>query len=248
LAPLNEYLAAIGFGDEPYTPPVIGPVAGEYPASLGGTAMITLHVTGFPAPALHWRKDGFNLIDGGDISGATSATLRITNLESADAGIYTLVATNSMGTAVSSGILVQFPVTPPSILTQPQNQAVTAGYSASFTVAVAGNPAPTYQWQWISSGSNIWTNLTEGGSYAGVTSATLTVSLPTTQMSGDLFRCVGANSAGSVASNGVTLTVTSLPAVPHQMSSGSGGGATSPWLVGALALLVAARRAAQKRA
>jgi dienelactone hydrolase len=247
LEPVNEFFATIGLGDEPYGPPVIGPVAGEYVASLGGTAVITLHVTGFPAPALHWRKDGFILVDGGDISGATSATLRISHLGLADAGNYAMVATNSLGTAVSSGILVQFLVTAPSILTQPQNQAVTAGYSATFTVAVTGNPAPTCQWQWISSGSNNWTNLTEGGSYAGVTSAMLMVSLPTTRMSGDLFRCVVANSAGSVASNGATLTVTSLPAVPHEMSSGSGGGAVSLWMVAALALIASARSASRKR-
>jgi len=247
MGPLNDYLAAVGFGDAAYTPPAIGPVSGADTVTLGGTAVLAASVSGFPAPVLQWRKDGMTLADGGDITGATSSTLRIAHLEPADEGSYTLVATNALGAAVSSPIVVQFPITAPSVLTHPQDRTVTSGASASFTVAVIGKPPPTYQWQWIPAGSNLWGNLTEGGSYAGVTSATLTVNPTASTMSGDHFRCVSANSAGSVASDPASLTVNPPAVVEAPATAGGGGGAMAPWLAAALALLAGARRAALAR-
>jgi pimeloyl-ACP methyl ester carboxylesterase len=246
MAELDDYLAAIGFNDEPGSPPVIGAISGADTVSLGGTAALTASVTGNPRPALQWRKDGLNLRNGGDISGVTTATLRVAHLQTADAGSYTLVATNALGTAVSSPVVVEFPVTAPSVLTQPQNQAVTSGAGATFTVGVVGNPAPTYQWQCIPAGTNTWTNLTESSGYLGVTSPTLTVNATTARMSGDNFRCVCTSSAGSVASIAVTLTVTAPAVAPPVASSGGGGGATSPWFIAALALLTSARWTTQK--
>jgi dienelactone hydrolase len=241
LAPLNDYLATIGFGDQAYSAPTVGPVTGAESVTLGGTATLTAEVSGFPFPALQWRKDGVNLGNGGDIAGATTATLQLANLELADAGSYTLAATNLLGTAVSAAAVVQFPISAPRIQTQPQSQTVTSGASARYSVAVVGNPPPTLQWQRLPAGSTTWSDLAEGGGYAGVTGATLTVSAPTAAMSGDQFRCTGTNSAGSTTSNAGTLTVHAAAAETPAPVSGGGGG-ESPWLVGALALLAGARR------
>jgi hypothetical protein len=159
-----------------------------------------------------------------------------------------LVATNSLGTAVSSPVVVEFPVTAPWVQIQPQSQTVTSGAGATFTVGVLGNPAPTYHWQRLPTGTNIWVNLMEGGGYAGVTSGTLTISATTTAMSGDQFRCVSASSAGTIASSAVGLTV-NAPAVvttPAPSSGGGGGGALSLWFFAALALLAVVRRVTQQ--
>ena len=227
--------------DTPYAPPAIGPVSGADTVTLGGTAVFTASVTGFPTPTRQWRKDGLNLIDGGDITGARTGTLRIARLEAADAGSYSLFAANAMGSAVSDPVVAQFPITAPSVSTQPQSQTVSSGASATFTVAITGNPAPDYQWQRRPAGANAWENLAAGGGYAGVTSATLTVSA-TTAMSGDQFRCVSTNSAGAIASSGVALTVNaSVVMEPAPSGGGGGGGVESPWLVAALFLLASAR-------
>lgn len=42
-----------------------------------------------------WTRDGVNLSNGGDISGATSSQLSIANFEAADSGVYRLVVVNA---------------------------------------------------------------------------------------------------------------------------------------------------------
>jgi len=56
--------------------------------TAGLTASFTVAATGTPAPTYQWRKNGTNL------SGATSATLTLTNVSAADAGSYDVIATN----------------------------------------------------------------------------------------------------------------------------------------------------------
>jgi hypothetical protein len=58
--------------------------------------MFAAGTTGTPAPVLQWLHDGVPL------SGATSAMLVLTNVQPADAGAYTRVATNSAGAATSA--------------------------------------------------------------------------------------------------------------------------------------------------
>ncbi len=45
-----------------------------------------------------WKRNGVNLTNGGDISGANTATLRIANAEAADAGTYTCTVTGASET------------------------------------------------------------------------------------------------------------------------------------------------------
>ncbi len=49
----------------------------------------------------HWQKDGVNLLDGGRITGATSASLNINNVQPADLGTYTVTVSNAYGALVS---------------------------------------------------------------------------------------------------------------------------------------------------
>ncbi len=241
IAPLNEFFAAIGFDGEPVSPPVVGPITGAETLSLGGAAVLTASVSGHPVPTVQWCKDGLDLLNRGNFSGVTTATLRIANLQAADAGTYTLVATNSLGTAVSLPCVVEFPPAAPVILTQPKNQTVASGGTATFTVAATGNPAPGFQWQRQPAGTGPWTSLAEGGGYGGITTATLTITAATTALSGDRLRCVCSNSLGSVSSPGVLLTVSAPPAAGPAPTRGGGGGALSPWLLAALALVAGAR-------
>lgn len=68
----------------------------------GGTASFTVAATGSSAVSYQWKRDGVNLVNGGDISGATSATLTIANAQAADAGIYTVGVTNLAGGLLSA--------------------------------------------------------------------------------------------------------------------------------------------------
>src|SRR5207245_5303821 len=86
----------------------------------------------------------------------------------------------------------------PTITTQPTNQAVTAGQTATFTVAAAGTAPLSYQWQ------------KNGTSIAGATSANYTTPATTMSDNGVKFAVVVGDSAGTVTSTPGTLTVTDI--------------------------------------
>src|SRR6266852_4250072 len=90
----------------------------------------------------------------------------------------------------------------PTITTQPGNQTVTAGQTATFTV-VAGGTAPLgYQWQ------------KNGANLAGATSNSYTTAVTTTSDSGSTFDVVVTNTAGTVTSAAAILTVNPAPVAP----------------------------------
>jgi sugar lactone lactonase YvrE len=172
--------------------------------TAGSAVSFTVAVSGSPTPTLQWEKDGVNL------SGATSATFSIASARTSDAGSYMAIATNSAGSAISNSaaLTVTAPVPSPALFTtQPTAQTVSNSQRAVFTVAAGGNPAPTYQWQRLPAGSATWENLSDGGSYHGVATNTLTVDTTTVAMAGDQFRCLIANSLGNATSGAVTLAV-----------------------------------------
>ena len=95
--------------------------------------------------------------------------------------------------------------TAPVITTQPANQSVVVGSTASFTVAA--NDVASYQWQ-VSSDGTTFTDV------AGANSASYTTPATALADSGRQHRAVAANSAGSVSSNPATLTVTASLVAP----------------------------------
>jgi len=83
----------------------------------------------------------------------------------------------------------------PTISTQPGNQTVTSGQTATFTVVATGTAPLSYQWQ------------KNGASIAGATATSYTTPATTTADSGATFRVVVSNTAGSITSSAATLTV-----------------------------------------
>jgi hypothetical protein len=96
----------------------------------------------------------------------------------------------------------------PTITTQPSGQAVVVGHTASFTAAASGTPAPTYQWQVMStvSGSS-WTDVPASSPYSGQATGTLTITGTTMSMSGYQYRCTATSAGIRAASNAAALTV-----------------------------------------
>ncbi|OLC95364.1 MAG: hypothetical protein AUH86_12145 [Acidobacteria bacterium 13_1_40CM_4_58_4] len=85
----------------------------------------------------------------------------------------------------------------PSITTEPANQAVAAGQTATFTVAATGTAPLSYQWK------------KNGTAIAGATSSSYTTPPTTSSDDGAQFTVVVSNTAGSVTSNAATLTLSS---------------------------------------
>jgi len=72
----------------------------------GSTAALSVSVLG-PGPMTYqWRKDGTNLVDGGEFSGSATSSLSVSNLQAGDMGNYSVVVTNANGSATSSNALV----------------------------------------------------------------------------------------------------------------------------------------------
>jgi len=100
----------------------------------------------------------------------------------------------------------------PVITTQPVDRAVCAGSSASFNVGVAGGGPFAYQWQISSNGGATWNNITNGGQYSGVSTATLTINPVSAGMNGNLFKLAVAG-CSNTTSSAALLTINPIPTV-----------------------------------
>jgi sugar lactone lactonase YvrE len=100
------------------TDPAVAPTITTQPASrtVAEGSNVTLNVTasGTPAPTVQWYRNGVALFNLGNVSGASSATLTVTAVSSADVGTYTAVATNSAGAATSQGATLALETPSPS--------------------------------------------------------------------------------------------------------------------------------------
>lgn len=95
----------------------------------------------------------------------------------------------------------------PSITTNPVDQIVTVGQTATFTAGASGNPAPTFQWR----------SAPETGPFtdiSGATSASYTTPATTLAQNGTRFQVIATNSWGTATSIEATLTVIGIaPAI-----------------------------------
>ncbi len=164
--------------------------------TLGQTATFNVTATGTNPLSYQWQKNSTN------IDQATSSSYTTPATTSADNGSrFTVLVSNSVGSVTSNAATLTVS-TPPSITTQPASQTVTAGQTATFTVAVIGTNPLSYQWQKNS------TNIT------GATSSNCTTPATTTADNNSTFDVVVTNGAGSVTSNAATLTVNPAPTSP----------------------------------
>jgi PKD repeat protein len=139
--------------------------------------------------------------------GSYTATLTVTDNDD---------ATDSMTTTIA----VSATVLPPSITSQPTNQAVAVGQTATFSVTATGDLPLSYQWK------------RNGAALSGATASSYTTPPATPADNGATFRCTVSNAAGSADSAAATLTVTddTPPVIAGvQASSSAGSSATITW-------------------
>jgi DNA-binding beta-propeller fold protein YncE len=165
--------------------------------------MFSVTAAGTPAPTYQWNLSGTS------IAGATGASYTISNVQSSNAGAYTVTVTNSVSSVTSNAATLT--VTPgavtsvaPTITSQPASVTVAAGSAAIFSVTATGTPAPTYQWK------------QNNAPISGATGASYTISTAQSSNSGAQYTVTVTNTAGSVTSNAATLTVTSAPTITTQ--------------------------------
>ncbi len=93
---------------QPVPPGFVGEPPRSQALYAGRTARFSAPATGSSPLIYHWRKNGTNINNGGNISGALTDSLTISNVAIADAGAYALVVSNSVGAITSA---------PPAMLT-----------------------------------------------------------------------------------------------------------------------------------
>lgn len=146
-----------------------------------------------------WRWDATNL------SGATNAMLVLTNVQAANTGGYAIAVNNAYGSVTS--VVATLTLAPAlTILTQPTNQTIVAGETATFTVAVTGSLPMSYQWRFY--GTNL----------AGQTLASLVLIGVTTNQAGP-YAVVVTNHYASVTSSMATLTVVPEPGLGEALDA-----------------------------
>ena len=171
----------------------VAPTLGSQPASqtvtVGQTATFSVTPSGTAPFTYQWKKNGIN------ISGATSSSYTTPVTSIADNGaVYVVNISNAYGTVTSSNATLTV-ITAPNVSTQPIDQTVTAGQTASFSVSASGTAPFTYQWR------------KNGIHISGATASTYTTPVTSSADNGTVYSVVVANSAGTVTSNNATLTV-----------------------------------------
>ena len=136
------------------------------------------------------------------VNGATNPALAIASATESFAGAYSVVVTNSYGTATSSvaRLTVQLP---PLILAQPESQWPLYAAPATFKVAVDGATPQRFQW------------LRDGSGVGGATNQSLAISSATDTEAGN-YAVIIANEYGSATSEVATLTVRLAPEILAQ--------------------------------
>jgi uncharacterized protein YndB with AHSA1/START domain len=140
------------------------------------------------------------------MTGETSDTLTITAVqESQNNNEYYCVLTNGSDTVQTVTAMLSVTGVVDNtiyILSQPANRTIEEGQNVSFTVVAESDLTLSYQWKDASDDSNL----------TGETAATLTLSDVLLSENGFSTYCTVTNSAGSVDTDTVTLTVLAIPA------------------------------------
>jgi len=153
--------------------------------NAGQSVTLTAAATGLPS--YQWS------LNGSVISGATSSSLTLANVQAANGGIYTATATDAAGSTVSQSATLTINL-PPAFTVQPAPVTIATGRSAVFSALAVGPPAPTYQW------------MLNGSQISGATDPVLLVSSATAADTGT-YACMASNGAGTTSSSSVALTV-----------------------------------------
>jgi endonuclease/exonuclease/phosphatase family metal-dependent hydrolase len=186
---IKDFLIPVGAGST--NPPSITTQPLSQTNAFGGNVTFNVVAAGASPLAYQWRLYGTN------ISGATAASYTLTNLQPTNAGDYTVVITNSVG-SITSAVATLTVNAAPFINSQPQSLSVNLGANAAFNVTAAGGTPLFYQWR--CNGTNL----------PGATATTFTRTNAQTGDAGS-YSVVVTNYAGSVTSAIAVLTVNVTP-------------------------------------
>ena len=195
--PVTSAAATLSVGNAIPSTPAITSQPVDQIAAAGGTATFTVTASGLAPFSYQWSHNS------SPISGATSASLVLTNVQASDGGNYSVVVSNGHGSAQSNVVSLSIQggngggegaASVPAISQQPAGQTVLGGHDGSFSVVASGSPSPTYQWYF------------NDQPISGATGSTYTVTNAQSGNAGSYY-VVATNSAGSATSAVAALAV-----------------------------------------
>jgi hypothetical protein len=142
------------------------------------------------------------MANGKPVAGGTSSALVLNNVQVRQAGNYSVIVKNSVGTA-SSAVAVLTVGTPPAITQQPSSLEVIKGQDATFTVSSTGDSPLIYQWRF------------NGSPISGATGTSYSLVGATASNAG-AYDSVVSNAYGAVTSAVAQLTVLLPPSIITQ--------------------------------
>jgi hypothetical protein len=163
---------------------------------VGSNALFQAVATGSSPLHYQWWFNNTNAV-GGNTNG-----LVLSNVQTSQAGGYSLVVTNSAGsiTSVVANLTVG---TPPAVVSGPNNLTVIQGQGATFSLNVTGDAPLNYQWRF------------NGAPVGGATASSYTIPGVTSSNAGN-YDAVVSNSYGSATSAVALLTVILPPVITSQ--------------------------------
>jgi hypothetical protein len=161
--------------------------------SQENTANFLANASGTSPLTYQWWFNGTNALSD------NANVLTLTNAQANQAGDYFVVTTNAAG-AVTSSVATLTVLLPPSIVTEPTNQAVMVGANANFVTTVTGTAPLTYQWSF------------NGSAIPGATFSTLPLTNIQPVQAGT-YALLVTNSAGSATSAAAFLKVLVPPMI-----------------------------------
>jgi hypothetical protein len=194
-------------------PPVITQQPINQMVASGNPATFSVMASGSAPLSYQWNFEGAGII------GATNLTLELPDVQPAQAGSYSVLVTNGLGSALSSNAILTVVLAPPLITVQPASLTNNAGTTAAFSVMAGGSLPLAYQWQ------DNGTNLTDGGDISGSATAELTLAnVQDSDVAG--YSVAITNVAGSVTSSVANLVVVDPPVIlqqPTNLTVNAGG-------------------------
>jgi len=175
-------------------PPVFLRQPTSVTSDAGTTVTFSVDAGGSQPLSFQWLRGGMALAEGGNRAGTCTWVLTLTNVLGADAGGYSVVVSNGLGSATSAVATLE--VIDPLIAVQPLSQVGQLGQTLTLSVTASGTAPFAYQW-WKDGAAlawGTWASLTltnfqggDGGQYYVVVSnhygsATSAVALLTTSL------------------------------------------------------------------
>ncbi|HVU25553.1 MAG TPA: hypothetical protein VHE13_15600 [Opitutus sp.] len=175
------------------------PAATTITRNLGDTFTLSVIPGGLAPFVFQWMKDD------APIDGATSATLELSSLTSADAGAYSLRVVNPYGTTTTEpvALTINTVAAAPVLTRQPSSQTAYSGVSSvSFAAEASGNPVPTCDWTF---NGDPLESAASNSIADGTITSTFSIDDPFQPAKAGLYIAVAANSAGQVGSSPAIL-------------------------------------------